>query len=557
MEKETTSLSFMRILMEGIKEMVFVVKVNETGSFIYDFFNQAVLEKTGLTPDSIGKPFSEVCSEEMATFLYEKYKEVIETKKKTSYEDSFYSKENRLLYSETLLTPLYDETGKCTHIVSLVKDITNEKRAKLESAEIHDRLAESSARYQSLFDSNASAIFTLDFNGHIIGGNSASLELSGYVREELLEENFVRFVSVEDQNRAKEHFQLSKLGEMRDERLQLSNKSGQLISCLVKFIPINVKGIITGFYMSTKDMTELDEISGLYKAGEENFQIIAENVHDVIVLMDQHRQYLYVSPSSENIFGFKADAIVQKEAYYQIHADDIKRVGSSFDHAAKNSITFREQLRLMHKNRGWIWTEVAGTPVLGKDNKFNHMVIVARDISIQKEYENQLKHFAYIDTLTELPNRRYFQEYATKRLEMDKESREKLAVLILDIDDFKQINDQWGHEVGDAVIQEFGHRLNRCMHGENIAARLGGDEFIVLLTEAESKEKVTKITDVIYQAMKTPINVQELFFEISISMGITMTPEEGVSISTMMKRADLAMYKAKRQEKNSFHVSPA
>lgn len=557
MEKETTSLSFMRILMEGIKEMVFVVKVNEAESFTYDFFNQAVLEKTGLTPDSIGKPFSEVCSEEMATFLYEKYKEVIETKKKTSYEDSFYSKENRLLYSETLLTPLYDETGKCTHIVSLVKDITNEKRAKLESAEIHDRLAESSARYQSLFDSNASAIFTLDFNGHIIGGNSASLELSGYVREELLEENFVRFVSVEDQNRAKEHFQLSKLGEMRDERLQLSNKSGQLISCLVKFIPINVKGIITGFYMSTKDMTELDEISGLYKAGEENFQIIAENVHDVIVLMDQHRQYLYVSPSSENIFGFKADAIVQKEAYYQIHADDINRVGSSFDHAAKNSITFREQLRLMHKNRGWIWTEVAGTPVLGKDNKFNHMVIVARDISIQKEYENQLKHFAYIDTLTELPNRRYFQEYATKRLEMDKESREKLAVLILDIDDFKQINDQWGHEVGDAVIQEFGHRLNRCMHGENIAARLGGDEFIVLLTEAESKEKVTKITNVIYQAMKTPINVQELFFEISISMGITMTPEEGVSISTMMKRADLAMYKAKRQEKNSFHVSPA
>jgi len=557
MEKETTSLSFMRILMEGIKEMVFVVKVNEAESFTYDFFNQAVLEKTGLTPDSIGKPFSEVCSEEMATFLYEKYKEVIETKKKTSYEDSFYSKENRLLYSETLLTPLYDETGKCTHIVSLVKDITNEKRAKLESAEIHDRLAESSARYQSLFDSNASAIFTLDFNGRIIGGNSASLELSGYVREELLEENFVRFVSVEDQNRAKEHFQLSKLGEMRDKRLQLTNKSGQLISCLVKFIPINVKGIITGFYMSTKDMTELDEISGLYKAGEENFQIIAENVHDVIVLMDQHRQYLYVSPSSENIFGFKADAIVQKEAYYQIHADDIKRVGSSFDHAAKNSITFREQLRLMHKNRGWIWTEVAGTPVLGKDNKFNHMVIVARDISIQKEYENQLKHFAYIDTLTELPNRRYFQEYATKRLEMDKESRGKLAVLILDIDDFKQINDQWGHEVGDGVIQEFGHRLNRCMHGENIAARLGGDEFIVLLTEAESKEQVTKITDVIYQAMKTPINVQELFFEISISMGITMTPEEGVSISTMMKRADLAMYKAKRQEKNSFHVSPA
>ncbi|ANU13853.1 hypothetical protein B481_1165 [Planococcus halocryophilus Or1] len=557
MEKVTASSFFMRILMEGIKEMVFVVKVDEADSFTYDFFNQAVLEKTGLTPDAIGKAFSEVCPEEMANFLYEKYKEVIETKKKTSYEDSFYSKENRLLYSETLLTPLYDETGKCTHIVSLVKDITNEKRAKLESAKIHDRLAERSASYQSLFDSNASAIFTLDFNGRIMGGNSASLELSGYVREELLEENFVRFVSVEDQNRAKEHFQLSKLGEIKDERLQIANKSGQLISCLVKFIAIKVKGTITGFYMVAKNMTELDEISRLYKAGEENFQIIAENVHDVIVLMDEHRQYLYISPSSENIFGFKADSVLQKKDYYQIHADDIHRVGDSFDHAAKNSTTFREQLRLLHKNRGWIWIEVAGTPVFGKDNKFNHMVIVARDISIQKEYENQLKHFAYIDALTELPNRRYFQEYATERLEMGKESRKKLALLILDIDDFKQINDQWGHEVGDGVIQQFGQRLNRCMHGQDIAARLGGDEFIVLLTEVESEEQVTKITDVIYQAMKMPISVQELSFEISISMGITMAPEEGISISTMMKRADLAMYKAKRQEKNSFHVSLA
>ncbi|ANU22602.1 bifunctional diguanylate cyclase/phosphodiesterase [Planococcus donghaensis] len=555
MEKEATSLSFMRILMEGIKEMVFVVEVDEAGSFTYDFFNQAVLEKTVLTPDSKGKTFSEVYPEEMANFLYERYREVIKTNEKKSYEDSFYTKENRLLYSETLLTPLYNETGKCTHIVSLVKDITNEKQAKLESEKIRERLEISSARYQSLYDSNASAIFTLDFTGSIIGGNSASLEISGYSKEELLAENFVCFITGTDQKLAKEHFLLSKRGEVDDIRLQIVKKSGALLSCLVKFIPINVKGTITGFYMSAKDMTELDAISGLYKAGEENFQIIAENVHDVIVLMDQYRQYLYVSPSSENIFGFKADSIVQKEAYYQIHAEDIKRVRNSFDYAAKNSTTFREQLRLLHKNRGWIWTEVAGTPVLGEDKKFNHMVIVARDISTQKEYENRLRHFAYFDALTELPNRRYFQEYVTEKLNMDEQSRKGLAVLILDIDDFKQINDQWGHEIGDGVIQEFGHRLNRCIQGDNIAARLGGDEFVVLLTEIENEAQVTTKAEAIYQAMQMPINVCDLSFEISISMGITMAPDEGTSISTMMKRADLAMYQAKRKEKNTYHLS--
>lgn len=557
MEKEVTSLSYVRILMDGIKEMVFVIKIDEVGSFTYDFFNEAVIDKTSLTPDALGKTFQEAHPKEQAEFLHEKYEEVFLTSQSMSYEDSFYSTECELLYSETLMTPLFDRSGKCTHIVSLVKNITSEKIAKLESERARDRLEESSARYQSLFDSNADAIFTLDFNGRITGGNSASSKLNGFLMEELIGENFDRLFSAEDQERAKGFFELAKLGEIKDERLQILNKSALQISCLVKFIPINVKGVINGFYMIAKDMTEVDEISGLYEVGEENFRIIAENVHDVIVLMDQHRQFLYVSPSSENIFGFSADSIMQKKSYFRIHAEDKQRVADSFDHAAKNSTTFREQLRLLHKEKGWIWTELAGKPVLGEDKKFNHMVIVARDISIQKDYENQLKHFAYYDSLTELPNRRYFQEYATGKLEMDEESRTRLAVLILDIDDFKQINDQWGHEIGDAVIQEFGHRLNNCMHGENIASRLGGDEFIILLTNVDSEEQITEVTDVIYRAMKMPINVQELSFEISISMGIAIAPQEKVSISTLMRRADLAMYHAKRQEKNSFHVSPA
>lgn len=555
MESEVASLSLARVLMEGIKEMVFVVRVDGVNSFTYDFLNNAVIERTSLVLASVGKTFDEVHSTLITKFLNEKYNEVVQTAQSTSYEDSFYSKENKLFYSKTLLTPFFDNRGKCTHIVSLVKDMTSEKTAKLESERIRERLEESSARYRSLFDNNADAIFTVDFNAHITGGNSSGSKLSGYFMKELAGKSFFDFVIAEDINRAKDHFRLSVLGEIKDWRLSISNKSGKSIACLVKFIPISVKNKITGFYMIAKDMTELDKISGLYEAGEENFRIIAENVHDVIILMDQDKKYLYMSPSSENIFGFRADTIIGQKPFHNVHPEDTIAAERAFNLAAKDGSTFQLQIRLLHKNRGWIWTEVSGTPVFGADQKFNRMVMVARDISIQKEYESQLHHFAYFDSLTELPNRRYFQAYATEKLELNDTSQRNLAVLLIDIDDFKNINDQWGHEIGDAVIQEFGYRLNRCMSGENMAARLGGDEFIVLLTDADDKEKVSEITDVIYRVMKEPINVQELSLHITISMGVALAPTEKIAISTIMKRADMAMYKAKRQEKNSFCVS--
>ncbi|ANU10242.1 sensor domain-containing diguanylate cyclase [Planococcus antarcticus DSM 14505] len=556
MKNKAASLSFARVLMEGIKEMVFVVKVDKGCSFTYEFFNSAVIESTLLDATSIGKTFDDIHSTIMAQFLNGKYGEVVQKNQSMSYEDSFYSTAKNLFYSKTILTPLFDNAGKCTHIVSLVKDITNEKIAKLESEGIRERLEESSARYRSLFDSNADAIFTVDFKGCITGGNSAGHKLSGYFINELASKSFIEFVVPAEKEQAKAHFHFSILGNIKDCRLQISNKSGASVACLVKFIPINVKSKITGFYMIAKDMTELDKIASLYEAGEENFRIIAEHVHDVIILMDHHKNFLYVSPSSENIFGFKADQVTAQKPIYSVHPEDIVTISSAFEQAAKDASSYLVQIRLLHQERGWIWAEINGTSVFGEDKSFNHMVMVARDISIQKEYESQLKHFAYFDSLTELPNRRYFQEYATERLELKEKNQSGIAVLILDIDDFKEINDQWGHETGDAVIQEFGYRLNSCMHGENMAARLGGDEFVILLADIDTKEQVAEVADSIYRVMKEPIKVLGLSLEISISMGIALAPAEKISISAMMKRADTAMYKAKQQEKNTFQVSP-
>lgn len=555
MMNEAASLSFRQVLMEGIKEMVFVVKVAGNYSFTYEFINHAVMEKTSLTSDSIGKTFHEVHSVKLANFLQEKYTETVQRRQSLDYEDSFYSAANRLFYSQTLLTPLFDETGQCTHIVSLVKDITDEKAVELENKGIRERLEENSARYRSLYDSNAAAIFTVDVKGYFTGGNATGKKLSGYLMKEMAGKNFMNFVSPENKKLGEKYFLAAVDGEFNDQRLNFNSKSGESIGCLIKFIPISSKGNITGFYMVVKDMTEVDKVASLYEAGEKNFQIIAENVHDVIILMDHQKGYLYLSPSIENIYGYKPNHIIGQKPFFNVYPEDIPVITQAFDKAAESGFAYLLQIRLLHKDRGWVWSELNGTPVYDDKKQFKHMVMVARDISLQKEYENQLRHFAYYDSLTELPNRRYFQEYATEQMESNGKSHKSLAVMILDIDDFKEINDQWGHEIGDAVIQEFGYRLSSCIGGENMAARLGGDEFVILLTNAESQEQVAEVAGSIYQVMEKPIKVKDLSLHISISTGIALSPAEKVSISTMMKRADMAMYKAKNQEKNSFQVS--
>ena len=552
---EATSLSFEQVLMVGIKEMVFVVKVIEQDSFIYEFFNPAVMEKTSLTSLSIGRKFHEVHSSKLASFLQEKYRTAVQSRQSVVYEDSFYSAANQLVYSKTHLTPCFDETGKCTHIVSLVKDVTDEKVCELENKGIRERLEENSARYRALYDSNTIAIFTVDAKGYINGGNSTAQQLSGYLMKEIAGRNFIDFVSSEDLILGEQHFLAAIDGEFNDRRLNFTSKSGEVIGSLIRFIPISLKGKITGFYMVVKDLTQLDKVARLYEAGEKNFQIIAENVHDVIVLMDHQKAYLYLSPSVESIYGYQANHIIGQKPFFNVHPEDVPVITQAFDEAAESVSTYMLQLRLLHKERGWVWSEINGTPVYDEKKQFKHMVMVARDISLQKEYENQLMHFAYFDSLTELPNRRYFQEYAAEQLENLSESQKNLAVMILDIDDFKEINDQWGHEIGDAVIQEFGHRLATCIHGANMAARLGGDEFVVLVANAENQEQVDKVVDSIYQAMEKPFKVKDLSLQVSISMGIAFALAEKVTISAMMKRADMAMYKAKNQEKNSFQVS--
>ncbi|MBU8880630.1 diguanylate cyclase [Bacillus sp. FJAT-29790] len=548
-----TILPFDTALVEVLVDMVFIVKVEEDSTFTYAYFNHVVIEKTNLDQNAIGKRFSAVHDAELSALLNDEYGKVLKTNKSTTYEDS-YKSPSGIRFSKARLTPLFDEKGAYTYIIGVVKDVTNERIAQLESEDSWNKLVESKSRYRSLFENNTDAVFTTDLSGIILSGNTGVEKISGYSLDEMKGRALFQFLDPSDSTSAIKSFQQALEQGSNDYRTIFLGKSGVSISCLVNFTPIEVRDEIVGIYAIVKDLRELEDMSNKLVESEKHFRIIAENAQDVIVLIDDKQEYLYISPSSNQVYGYDSTEYIGKPALWNVHPEDLSRLEQNFMQALREAKTCSLRLRIKHKLNGWLWSELKATPVYDERNKFKHMVMIVRDITLQKKHEEQLEYFAYHDSLTNLPNRRFFTDRLLTELDHFRRKGKSFAVFLLDIDHFKSINDQFGHEIGDCVIEEFGRRLCENTRKDAITARLGGDEFVLLLPEVETEENVKETAIKILRAMEMPWSIKHTTLDVTASIGISLVSSIEATVSSILKSADLAMYEAKKSGRNSFQL---
>ncbi|MFD1031456.1 sensor domain-containing protein [Metaplanococcus flavidus] len=551
---KTRVLPFNIALMEAIKDMVFMVNVTDRSALKYEFFNRAVFERTHLAQQDIGKTFQETHAPAAAGILNGHYEKVLETEGEIIFEDTYVSPAGEHYYSETTLTPLFDETGMCSHVIGVVKDTTGERLAKMASEEAWERLKESRSRYRSLYENNADAIFSLDLKGRILAGNSTVEQLTSYPMNDLIGTDFSKYIPQKDCELLSMYIQLALSGTSNDFRTIFIGNSRQSIGILVHFAPIEVKNEIVGVYATLKDMRELDKVSSQYLESENRFRIIAENAHDVIVLMDHEGETIYVSPSSKRVYGLEPEEYLERPPFYNVYPEDIPQVRKAFSLAIQEAQTYILEARLQHKTRGWIWTEVQGIPIFDEQHQFVHMLTITQDITLHKERETQLQYDAYHDSLTGLPNRRFLKESILEKINHSSNKEDILTVFLLDIDHFKAINDQLGHDVGDAVIEEFGKRLLQSTGDGDVAARLGGDEFILLLPGIKTADQAEKMAQKIQVTMAQSWENQDVSLKVSASMGIALTPLAGADVSTILKNADIAMYESKEAGRGTYRI---
>lgn len=185
-------------------------------------------------------------------------------------------------------------------------------------------------------------------------------------------------------------------------------------------------------------------------------------------------------------------------------------------------------------------------------NGKQYVVVIARDITERKRYEEQIRYQAYHDALTGLPNRRLFLDRLTMALAQAHRQRQLVAVMFLDLDNLKQVNDNLGHDIGDLLLVAVAKRLTGCVRRGDTVARMGGDEFLLVLPQLQNQEDANCIAVKLLAAIQEPFRVDGHWLHVTASIGISLYPIDGTDVQTLMKKADMAMYRAKELGRNNF-----
>ena len=287
---------------------------------------------------------------------------------------------------------------------------------------------------------------------------------------------------------------------------------------------------------------------------EARFRSLVQNSSDVIFIVEADSTIRYTSPSSRKVLGINAKELVGTKLLNHIHPDD-KPIANRFFSALGESddgVPGVQDWRLLRTDGPLIWTENTGTNLL-TDPNVSGFVVNTRDVSERRSLQSRLAHQAFHDELTRLANRALFLnriEHAVARVPRGKRLS---AVLFLDLDDFKKVNDSLGHAVGDDLLVATASRITTCVRPGDTIARLGGDEFAVLLEDVEGMSDVVVVAERISGALSSPFHLSGRDCFIGVSIGIAPL-EMGDSPDEVLRNADLAMYFAKSRRKGQFAV---
>ena len=201
---------------------------------------------------------------------------------------------------------------------------------------------------------------------------------------------------------------------------------------------------------------------------------------------------------------------------------------------------------------GTRYLSISGQPIFDAGGKFTGYRGVGKDVTAAKVAEARIQYLAYHDNLTALPNRSSFSLILNHEIASVRRDDKRLAVLFIDLDRFKNINDTLGHDAGDTMLREVGERLRHCVRQSDTVARLGGDEFVVLLSDISTPGHVAKVARKILADIAGSLDIRGREFRVTASIGISIYPHDGQDEQTLMKNADIAMYHAKQEGKNNF-----
>ncbi|WP_027963632.1 sensor domain-containing protein [Halalkalibacillus halophilus] len=462
------------------------------------------------------------------------------------------------IFNETLLNGIWPVIFDLLFLLLIVAPIVyylleNMKKSIIEREKAKNELKESEDQYRKIIELSPDAvivqrdnivIYTNDQGAQLLGGSQSS-EILGKSIYEFIEKGYEHLLAFHQEGVVPEPVEQ-----------KLKTLDGRIIEVESIGVPITFNGeksILT----IDRDITKRKEIEAQLDITQRHYEMIANHMNDLVVIVNKQGQITYASPSHESLLGFTQEEVQSSNTSEFVHEDDEGQLHRLYDDILMTGISQQIEVRVKTKEGCYVWLGIKGSPVMSTENQTSSVIVpenillISRDITERRHLELQLKHMAYFDELTQLPNRKSLELHMKKAIARMERKDKELAVFFIDLDGFKKINDQLGHKVGDLLLQIVAKRFGKSLREEDFVARHGGDEFIIVLediTRQYAEEVARRITELLLE----PAIIKEHEVSIAPSIGITMYPSESEDLHELIDQADQAMYFAKQKGRNTF-----
>lgn len=474
-------------------------------------------------------------------------------------------------YEEITITPLPNANGKIAHFIAIKQDISSRKQMELELHQQRHELRIKEARFHGLFDQSALLAGVLDKDCKLIEVNNRALNLIGAKSEDVLGHYFPDtpwWTNDKEKSTLVLALNQAIAGEVSSFEASHLGIDGSTVHVIFTATPIvlenDIQIEVMGLDITSRRHTEiaLQDNLAMLKARHNAL----DQIYQGVTITDVHRHITYVNEAFIKLSGYEREELMGSPLTILQGEETSPFTIVQMQTALDNQQPFCGEILNYRKDGTPFWNELSVTPVFNDAGELTQFVGVQLDVTARKQSEQEVHNMAFYDPLTQLPNRRLLTNRLEIAVALSQRNDKYGAVMFMDLDNFKPLNDNYGHRIGDLLLIEVANRISGCLRETDVVARFGGDEFVVLLSELNSdfhiaKEEAFVVAEKIRKLLAVPyllstMQEQDMMSGIvqhrcTSSIGIALFKGRKMMQEEILNAADTAMYQAKVNGRNT------
>jgi len=551
-----------RLLVEGVTD--YAIYMLDQDGLVVNWNAGAQRAKGYVAEEVVGKHFGIFYSlQDRLTYLPERNLQTAWRTGRFEDEGWRYRKDGTTFWAHVIIDAIRDESGQLIGYAKITRDCTEQQRVERERREQETKfrlLVEGVTDY---------AIYMLDLQGRVVNWNAGAQRAKGYLASEILNKHFSVFYSAQERlEKAPEaNLQIAfTSGRFEDEGWRYRKDGSAFWAHVVIDAIHDDNGKLIGYAKITRDVTEKREQEQLLLRAKDlaeaqsaqmeslsNFlDNIISNIPSCVIVEDAvSREILLINDKAEQLFGTTKAQFQHRRPqdcmspelsdYFNDLADIALRTEGV--HQCEQLLTTSTGERILHSR---------ATTIKGEDARQDYVMLIVEDVTDQREVDARIRHMAHHDNLTSLPNRVLFRQRLSEALRADAQHHKLLAVLCLDLDNFKNVNDALGHQIGDELLRSVAKRLRGVIRDSDTLARIGGDEFAIVLPGLDKLDEASALASRLIEAIRPPVNIEGHNLTVGLSVGIALASSAIGSPEHLLRCADMALYEAKRNGRNRY-----